>query len=140
MIVEELGRDEDLQVAQLWARVGLTRAWNDPIADFHRALDGPTSTVLGARREGALIGTVMVGDDGHRGWVYYLAVDPRYWGDGIGSALMTAAEEWLRSRGAVKIQLMVRTENDDALGFYDKIGYVESDVKVRSRRLDGSQF
>ena len=137
MIVEELRRDEDLLVAQLWTRVGLTRAWNDPTADFHRALDGPTSTVLGARRDGALIGTVMVGHDGHRGWVYYLAVDAQYQGEGIGSALMAAAETWLRSRGALKIQLMVRTGNDEALGFYDKIGYEESDVRVLSRRLDG---
>lgn len=137
MIVEELGRDEDLLVAQLWTRVGLTRAWNDPIADFHRALDGPTSTVLGARRDGALIGAVMVGHDGHRGWVYYLAVDSQYRGEGIGSALIAAAEQWLRNRGAVKIQLMVRSGNDDALGFYDKIGYEQNDVKVLSRRLDG---
>jgi ribosomal protein S18 acetylase RimI-like enzyme len=137
MIVEELRRDEDLLAAQLWTRVGLTRAWNDPTADFHRALDGPTSTVLGARRDGALIGTVMVGHDGHRGWVYYLAVDAQYQGEGIGSALMAAAETWLRSRGALKIQLMVRTGNDEALGFYDKIGYEESDVRVLSRRLDG---
>ena len=137
MIVEELRRDEDLLVAQLWTRVGLTRAWNDPTADFHRALDGPTSTVLGARRDGALIGTVMVGHDGHRGWVYYLAVDAQYQGQGIDSALMAAAETWLRSRGALKIQLMVRTGNDEALGFYDKIGYEESDVRVLSRRLDG---
>jgi ribosomal protein S18 acetylase RimI-like enzyme len=138
MIVEELRRDEDLLVAQLWTRVGLTRAWNDPVADFHRALDGPTSTVMGARREGALIGTVMVGHDGHRGWVYYLAVDARYQREGIGSALMAAAEKWLRGRGAVKIQMMVRTGNDEALDFYDKIGYERSDVQVLSRRLDGS--
>ncbi len=137
MIVEKLGRDEDLLVAQLWTRVGLTRAWNDPIADFHRALDGPTSTVLGARRDSALVGTVMVGHDGHRGWVYYLEVDSPHRGEGIGKALMAAAEKWLRSRGAVKIQLMVRTGNDEALGSYDKIRYEENDVKVLSRRLDG---
>jgi ribosomal protein S18 acetylase RimI-like enzyme len=137
MIVEALRRDEDLTVVQLWTQVGLTRAWNDPTADFHRALDGPSSTVLGARREGPLIGTVMVGHDGHRGWVYYLAVDPRHRGEGIGSTLMAAAEEWLRSRGAVKVQMMVRDGNDEAFGFYGKIGYKESDVKVLSRRLDG---
>ena len=79
----------------------------------------------------------MVGHDGHRGWVYYLAVDSQYRGEGIGSALMAAAEGWLRSRDAVKMQLIVRTGNVDALGFYDKIGYEESDVKVLSRRLDG---
>ncbi|QNE45793.1 GNAT family acetyltransferase [Glaciihabitans sp. INWT7] len=121
----------------LWSRVGLTRPWNPPETDLQRALDGPTSTVLGAfDGERGLVGTAMVGHDGHRGWIYYLAVDSGHRSTGLGRQLMAAAETWLRAEGAVKVQLMIRSGNDAVLGFYDHLGYEDSDVQVRSKWLD----
>jgi len=128
--------DEEAAIA-LWNETGLARPWNDAGADFRRALAGPSSTLLGVREGGRLIGTAMVGDDGHRGWVYYLAVSPTVQRSGVGRALMAAAETWLRERGAVKIQFMVRTDNEAAQGFYDHLGYPVQDVVTRGRRLDG---
>jgi ribosomal protein S18 acetylase RimI-like enzyme len=64
----------------------------------------------------------MVGSDGHRGWVYYLAVAPARRRAGLGRTMMDAAEAWLRARGAPKIQLMVREDNEAALGFYEALG------------------
>ena len=119
----------------LWQQAGLTRPWNPPEADLQRALDGATSTVLGAFDSEQLLGTVMVGHDGHRGWVYYLAVDENHRGTGLGRQLMTAAESWLRAHGAVKVQLMVRTTNHEVLDFYARLGYEHSDVEVRSKWL-----
>jgi ribosomal protein S18 acetylase RimI-like enzyme len=119
----------------LWREAGLTRPWNPPELDLHRALDGTTSTVLGAFDDDRLIGTVMVGHDGHRGWVYYLAVDESQRGTGLGRHLMTAAENWLREHGAVKVQLMVRSTNEEVLGFYEHLGYEDAHVQVRSKRL-----
>jgi ribosomal protein S18 acetylase RimI-like enzyme len=135
MIVEELTAQDRWAAAGLWRQVDLTRPWNDPAADFDRALDGPTSTVLGVRHEGALVGTAMVGHDGHRGWVYYLAVSPAYQRSGLGTDLMTAAEAWLRRTGAVKLQLMVRHSNRDAVGFYQRLGYEDAGVTVLSTWL-----
>jgi ribosomal protein S18 acetylase RimI-like enzyme len=137
MHVVELSGEDVASASALWADAGLIRPWNDPEADFGRALNGPTSAVLGVKQDGELIGTVMVGNDGHRGWVYYLAVAPTHQRVGLGAQLMSAAEEWLRKSGAVKVQLMVRSENEAALGFYDRVGYETSDVKVLSRWLDG---
>jgi hypothetical protein len=57
---------------RLWSDAGLTRPSNDPLADFDRALASTPAAVLGLFDHGTLAGTVMVGDDGHRGWVYYL--------------------------------------------------------------------
>jgi hypothetical protein len=99
-------------------------------------LEGPTSTVLGVKIDGTLVGTTMVGHDGHRGWIYYLAVDSRCRDEGIGSMLMSAAEEWLKLLGVVKVQLMVRSENERVLNFFDKVGYEVSDVQVLSRWLN----
>lgn len=84
----------------------------------------------------SLVGTVMVGYDGHRGWVYYLAVDEAQRGTGLGRALMVAAEAWLVSQGAPKVQLMVRTTNTAVLGFYAALGYTDQSCVVLGRRTD----
>lgn len=67
----------------LWGEAGLTRPWNPPELDLQRELDGSASTVLGAFNSQRFVGTVMVGHDGHRGWIYYLAVDDSCRGTGL---------------------------------------------------------
>ena len=160
--ISPVTRDDERAVVALWEAAGLTRPWNDPAADLRSALETPTSTVLGARlHDGALldgtlpdgtlpdgavpdsalphsslVGTVMVGYDGHRGWVYYLAVDEAQRGTGLGRALMVAAEAWLVSQGAPKVQLMVRTTNTAVLGFYAALGYTDQSCVVLGRRTD----
>jgi ribosomal protein S18 acetylase RimI-like enzyme len=123
------------EVIALWQACGLTRPWNDPAADFALAVAGAGSAVLLVREGEALAGSVMVGFDGHRGWVYYLAVAPAQRRGGIGRALMAAAETWLRERGAPKIQLMVREDNADALGFYEALGLERQKVVTLGRFL-----
>ncbi|MGC3955848.1 MAG: GNAT family acetyltransferase [Propionicimonas sp.] len=136
MAVVELGpADADAAVA-LWQSTGLTRPWNDAHADFARAVAGPSSVVLGLRLADRLVGTAMVGHDGHRGWVYYLAVAPSAQGGGLGRELMGACERWLAERGIPKLQFMVRTDNAGVLAFYDHLGYQQQDVVVLGRRLD----
>jgi ribosomal protein S18 acetylase RimI-like enzyme len=160
--ISPVTRDDERAVVALWEAAGLTRPWNDPAADLRSALETPTSTVLGARLHGgglldgtlpdgtlpdgavpdsalphsSLVGTVMVGYDGHRGWVYYLAVDEAQRGTGLGRALMVAAEAWLVSQGAPKVQLMVRTTNTAVLGFYAALGYTDQSCVVLGRRTD----
>ena len=106
----------------LWHEVGLTRPWNDPTEDLRRAISAPSSTVLAGTDGDTLTATAMVGHDGHRGWVYYLAVSPGARGSGHGRAMMKACEDWLAERGVPKIQVMVRPENADARGFYASLG------------------
>lgn len=134
--IVSLGGADIPDLVTLWTLCGLTRPWNDPAADARLALATEGATLLGARCDGALVGSVMTGFDGHRGWVYYLAVAPDQRGQGTGIALMAAAERWLRERGSPKIQLMVRGDNISALGFYERIGYARQDVVVLGRRLD----
>lgn len=126
--------DRDAVIAT-WEACGLTRPWNDPVLDFERALAGPTSTVLVGVEDGRLIAAAMAGDDGHRGWVYYVAVRPDAQGRGHGMAIMRAAEDWLRGRGVPKVQLMVRNTNTGVVGFYETLGYEDVPVRVLARRL-----
>ena len=96
MELVELTDDDCADAVALWEEVGLTRPWNDPVGDFTRALNGSSSTVFGLRDDaGAIVGTAMVGQDGHRGWVYYLAVAPRAQSARRGRALMDACEQWV---------------------------------------------
>lgn len=135
MEIASLGTEHQDAVVALWESAGLTRPWNPPAEDFRRAIDGPSSQVLGLFDDGTLVGTVMVGHDGHRGWVYYLAVDPEHRGSGTGRALMSAAELALREAGVPKVLLMVRRSNEEATGFYEHLGYERDDVDVFARWL-----
>jgi ribosomal protein S18 acetylase RimI-like enzyme len=123
------------EVIALWETCGLTRPWNDPAADFARAVAGPASAVLLLYEGDALAASVMLGFDGHRGWVYYLAVAPERRRAGLGRTMMDAGEAWLRARGAPKIQLMVRDDNDAALGFYEALGLERQKVVTLGRFL-----
>ena len=119
----------------LWEACGLTRPWNEPERDARLAIEGGTSAILGLRDGDALIASVMTGFDGHRGWVYYLAVAPDRRREGLGRLLMAAAEAWLRERGAPKLQLMVRTSNEEALGFYEALGLERQEVVTLGKFL-----
>jgi len=138
LAISEAGAADGEAVIGLWEACGLTRPWNDPLSDFRLALSAESSTVLAARIGAVVVGTIMVGFDGHRGWVYYLAVDPESRRAGLGRALMAAAEAWLVARGCPKIQLMVRQDNAQALGFYEALGLTPQPVAVLGRRLDGT--
>ena len=134
-MIAPLGIADIPALVALWEACGLTRPWNDPERDARLAIEGATSTILGLRDGDALIASVMTGFDGHRGWVYYLAVAPERRREGLGRLLMAAAEAWLRDRGAPKLQLMVRTGNDEALGFYEALGLERQDVVTLGRFL-----
>ena len=130
--------DVDAVIA-LWQRCGLTRPWNDPASDIAFARRGDNATILTGRVSGALVATAMVGHDGHRGWVYYVATDPNRRKKGYGRAIMGAAEDWLREAGIEKLQLMVRPDNTKVQGFYQSIGYGEQQRIIYAKWLDGRE-
>jgi len=126
-------------VVALWQACGLTRPWNDPAADIALARRGPHSTILIGRDDAAIVATAMVGHDGHRGWVYYVATDPKLRAKGYGRAIMNAAEDWLRAAGIAKLQLMVRPENSGVAAFYQSIGFGEQKILFFTKWLDGRE-
>ena len=83
-----------------------------PEKDIAFARSGPASDVLVAMDGDTVIASVMVGHDGHRGIVYYVATHPDYQRKGLGKATMRAAEHWLTQRGVWKLNLLVRAENE----------------------------
>lgn len=130
--------DADIDaVIALWQRCGLTRPWNDPAADIALARRETNTAILLGREQDAIAATVMVGHDGHRGWVYYVAVDPDFRGRSYGRAIMDAAEDWLRARGIPKLQLLVRRDNAKVQAFYETLDYIEQDRIIYAKWLDG---
>jgi ribosomal protein S18 acetylase RimI-like enzyme len=125
------------EVIALWRRCGSTREWNDPAGDIALARREANATVLLGRDDNVLVASVMVGHDGHRGWVYYVTVDPDHRYKGYGRAIMTAAENWLRARGMQKLQLMVRGNNAEVHAFYRQLGYYDQERVTFAKWLDG---
>jgi ribosomal protein S18 acetylase RimI-like enzyme len=135
MRIAACAEDDCTAVTMFWARCGLTRPWNPPEQDFRLAVQGATSAVLAGWLDDRIVASVMVGFDGHRGWIYYLAVDPHLQRRGLGRAMMAAAENWLGGRGAPKLQLMVREGNAEALAFYEHLGLERQSVVTLGRKL-----
>jgi ribosomal protein S18 acetylase RimI-like enzyme len=111
---------DEAAIVALWQACGLTVPYNHPAADFRFALNKPNSDILVLDD---LTGSVMVGHDGHRGWLYYVAVAPDRRRQGFGRALVAAAEAWLKQRGVPKVHLMVRETNQAVASFYQRLGY-----------------
>ena len=135
LAISTLRPDEAEAAIALWEACGLTRPWNDPRADIALALGKPSSTILAGRIDGELVATAMTGSDGHRGWVYYLAVAPAQQRKGFGAAMMHAAADWLRAKGAPKLHVMIRSENRAVAAFYARLDYEKSDTITMTKRI-----
>ncbi len=122
-------------VIALWEACGLTRPWNDPDKDIAFARSGPASDLLVVVDSKTVIASVMVGHDGHRGIVYYVATHPDFQRKGLGAAAMRAAESWLTERGVWKLNLLVRAENEAVRSFYEKLGYEVEPRLCMARKL-----
>ena len=137
MTVFEPMCDADTEaVIALWTTCGLTRPWNDPAADIALARRSRESDILLHRIAGTPVVTIMVGHDGHRGWVYYLATHPEHRRKGLAGAAMAAAEDWARVRGVPKMHLMVRRGNEGVIAFYEALGYEDGNILVMQKWLD----
>ena len=126
--------DQDAVVA-LWSECGLVRPWNDPVKDIRRKLRVQRDLFLVGSMDGRLVATMMVGYEGHRGWVNFLAVATDFRKQGLGRLMMDEAEARLREMGCPKVSLQIRRSNADVVAFYRSIGYAEDDVVSMGKRL-----
>ena len=139
LTIAPIGDGDVADVIALWQRCGLTRPWNDPASDIARARKGENAAMLVGRDDSGIVASVLVGHDGHRGWVYYVAVDPDCRHKGYGRVIMDAAEDWLRPRGIEKLQLMVRPDNSQVQAFYQSLGYLKQERIIYAKWLDGRE-
>jgi ribosomal protein S18 acetylase RimI-like enzyme len=135
MLIRPYQHNDEANVIDLWSRCGLTRAWNDPRKDITRKLNVQPEWFLVGVLDEQVIATVMVGYEGHRGWINYLAVDPDHQRAGLGRAMMTAAERILLDVGCPKINLQIRKDNQKAIAFYERVGFTDDSVVSFGKRL-----
>jgi ribosomal protein S18 acetylase RimI-like enzyme len=127
---------DEAAVIALWVACSLTRPWNNPRKDIARKLKVNPEWFLVAEDAGQVVGSVMAGYEGHRGWINYLAVVPDRRRAGLGRALMAVAEQLLRAAGCPKINLQVRPDNPAAIAFYERIGFVVEGAVSLGKRLE----
>ncbi|MEA2696949.1 MAG: hypothetical protein QOI66_1220 [Myxococcales bacterium] len=136
MEIKSFQDSDEPQIIHLWERCGLVRPWNDPGKDIARKRRLQKDLFLVGTIDGAIVASAMVGYDGHRGWVNYLAVDPSRRRQGWARALMVEAERRLRDLGCAKINLQIRRDNLEAIAFYERIGFTEDAVVSFGKRLE----
>jgi len=135
MLIRPFAVTDTERAVELWNACGLTRPWNDPRKDIARKLTVQPDLFLVSDEEGIVVATAMIGFDGHRGWVSYLAVDPDRRGRGIARALMEEGERLLVQLGCPKIMLMVRAGNTGVVDLYEHLGYATEQTLLMGKRL-----
>ena len=135
MVFRPFQAADEAAVIALWQACGLTRPWNNPILDIRRKLTVQPELFLVGETGQCIVATAMAGFDGHRGWINYLGVAPEYRRQGLARALVERVEALLRERGCPKLNLQVRSDNTEALGFYSALGYGQDAVISLGKRL-----
>jgi ribosomal protein S18 acetylase RimI-like enzyme len=132
----DLERDFE-PVRALWksAGPGIQLSPSDELPEIRKKLERDPDLFLVAEVGGQLVGSVLGGFDGRRGIVYHLAVQAEHRRSGLGSALMEELEERLRAKGCIKYYLLVTRDNEDAVDFYQSIGWELMDLYVMGKRL-----
>lgn len=136
MTIRPYHESDEAAVLALWRECGLTQPQNDPRKDIRRKLRVNPEWFLVGEEGGRVVATAMVGYEGHRGWINYLAVAPSHRRLRFGRALMDEAEQRLRAVGCAKINLQVRSGNAAAMAFYGRIGFATDDVVSLGKRLE----
>jgi ribosomal protein S18 acetylase RimI-like enzyme len=127
--------DEQAVIAMWSAVLPDSAPHNDPATAIRKKLAVERDLFFVAAVDGAVVGTVMGGYDGHRGWVYSVAVDPWHRRRGIGAALVRRLEKSLAERGCLKVNLQVRAWNAGVVPFYEKLGYRVEELVSMGKRL-----
>jgi len=136
MQIRLYAESDEQAVTVLWNEVLPPSApHNDPATSIRKKLAVDRDLFLVAVIDGSVVGTVMGGYDGHRGWIYSVAVKPQCRRRGVGRALLRRLEEVLVERGCLKVNLQVRTTNREVIGFYEKLGFKIEDLVSMGKRL-----
>jgi ribosomal protein S18 acetylase RimI-like enzyme len=126
--------DQDA-IVELWQQCGLVVPWNNPLTDIARKIADSPELFFTGRIDGKLVASCMAGYDGHRGWIYFLAVAISEQRKGFAAQLVAHVEAQLIKLGCPKLELMVRDRNHEVIAFYEAIGFNFDPVRVLSKRL-----
>jgi ribosomal protein S18 acetylase RimI-like enzyme len=135
VIIRPFAEEDRHQVVRLWRRCGLVVSWNDPFADIDRKLQVDPELFAVGLKGTELVACAMGGYDGHRGSIFYLAVDPDHQGQGYGRKIVEHLATMLMRRGCPKLNILVRSENEQVVEFYRRLGFSSEDILCLGKRL-----
>ena len=127
--------DYQMAVVDLWKECNLTVPQNDPVEDIKKKLAFQPELFFVAFSDGKLVGSVMAGYEGHRGWLNYLAVLPSYQKRGYGRRLVERAIAELKRLGCLKLNVQIRESNASEVAFYEHLGFRNDHVVSLGLRL-----
>ena len=136
LVIRPYRSQDKTGVINLWLECGLVVPHNDPRRDIARKLEVNGEWFMVGTIDDRVVATCMAGYEGHRGWVNYLAVSPGWRRRGLATRMMECAERALKAAGCPKINLQVRTSNDDVIRFYEATGYSVDPVVSMGKRLE----
>lgn len=134
-VIAEYSSDDEADMIGLWQECGLVVPWNNPLSDIARKMADSPELFYSGKIDGQLVASCMAGYDGHRGWIYFLAVAKSQQRTGLAAKLVAHVEAKLIELGCPKMELMVRDTNREVITFYEAIGFGLDPVKVLSKRL-----
>tara|TARA_Y100001970_G_C13744684_1_gene607980 strand:+ start:53 stop:451 length:399 start_codon:yes stop_codon:yes gene_type:complete len=127
--------NDKFEVINLWQKCKLCVPWNDPYKDISRKMNVLPELFLVGITDGNIVATVMGGYDGHRGWINYLAVHPKYQKNGFARKILESLENKLKLLGCPKVNLQIRNGNNNVISFYEKMGFIDDKVINMGKRL-----
>ncbi len=136
MIIRPYHLSDRESLVRLWHDCGLVFAHNDPYRDIDRKLAVNPDWLLIGELNGNVIASCMVGYDGHRGWLNYLACAPKHRQNGFARKIVTHAEKILKDAGCPKINIQIRTSNQQIIDFYRQLGFSTDNVVSMGKHLE----
>ena len=135
LVIRTFRPEDEADVINLWQQCGLIVPWNNPATDIQRKLSNSPDLFFVGLVNSEIVASCMAGYDGHRGWIYFLAVTGACRRQGFATRMVDHAEAALKKTGCPKIDLMVRNTNESVISFYKSVGYDIDPVVVLSKRL-----
>jgi ribosomal protein S18 acetylase RimI-like enzyme len=135
MLIRPYRPADEAAVLALWRECAMVR-WSDPRKDIARKMKVNPEWFLVGELDGRVMATCMLGYEGHRGWINFLAVSPSRQRGGYGRQLMAEAERRMRAVGCAKINLQVRSGNAAVVGFYQRLGFAVDELICMGKRLE----
>lgn len=133
-----LSADDHNEVSEFWKKtpgIGF-REHDDGAEGFKRFLNKNPESCFAAVSGGKIVGTILAGNDGRRGYLYHVAVDPAQRRQGIGTMLVNAAMDALAAADIYKTALFVYADNEEGNAFWEKQGFVSrSDLIYRNKLI-----
>ncbi len=133
--IELYQADDEADIISLWQECELVVPWNNPLTDIERKTGDSPHLFFVGRFDEELVASCMAGYDGHRGWIYFLAVRKAHRRKGLAARLTSHVEASLIEMGCPKLEMMVRNSNTSVISFYRNIGFNPDPVMVLSKRL-----